>query len=256
MHPYQCPQAGSPVIRIDFFVLNRTEVYVGEATYTSAACYMKWKPNVLQLLLGEVSTGPCSVATCRPAIPYPLHVAPQKGWEPSSARCVPLAYCLACLMRSNWSHHQLPARDMQVASNASATLSPDCIADIVESVQCSRQSPYNAARDGCCGDACEAANITVTLEDERRAFEAHDWDADLLVGSAPGTRGAAASVVAAGWPDSVLEDDPAFRDRNGYACPGWKGISCHGDWSGDGYSNADMLAVRTGCPETCSWSSH
>jgi len=107
---------------------------------------------------------------------------------------------------------------MQVASNASATLSPDCIADVVESVQCSRQSPYNAARDGCCGDACEAANITVTLEDERQAFEAHDWHADLLVGSAPGrsapgARDVAASALAAGWPDSVSKDDPAFRGK-------------------------------------------
>lgn len=51
-------------------------------------------------------------------------------------------------------------------------------------------------------------------------------------------------------------DDPAFRDRNGYACTGWKGTGCHGDWSGYGhglygYSYADMLAVRISCPETC-----
>ena len=30
---------------------------------------------------------------------------------------------------------------------------------------------------------------------------------------------------------------------------GWKGISCRGDWGGDRYSDADILAVRTRCPK-------
>lgn len=41
-----------------------------------------------------------------------------------------------------------------------------------------------------------------------------------------------------------------------YACPVWKVTNCHGDWGGDECSDAVMLAVRTSCPETCSWSSH
>ena len=56
-------RANSHQVRVDFYLLGPDEFTFSELTYTSAACWMNWRPRLLDTLLGELAMNRSSSLT-------------------------------------------------------------------------------------------------------------------------------------------------------------------------------------------------